>query len=266
MNEKLTKLTSPSLVVSLQLGPKDKNGNLLPARYLFIYDDAWVPRTDEATGLLALEPSLVSDRTRYLAFLTEAYRPRTFWFIILENNRRLLLSSVLVIFAVKSEDTGTAPQAVSALLLCIVGIKVYHYYTPFVNPTDNAYSELVQWVLASMFLAALMIRVQATNEGSEAQAKMSALLILVALSAFVVLFWFIVKEFRNELKKDEKALRQSLGVAASIMEKKPPKIKPGKGTSLDDKKTTLKSKPGKGTPMDGKKVKEKKDDPLGSTL
>ena len=54
-----------------------------------------------------------------------------------------------------------------------------------------------------MFLAALMIRVDESNEGDErAQAQMSGLLITVVLIPFVVMLWFIVKEFRNELKAE----------------------------------------------------------------
>ena len=99
-------------------------------------------------------------------------------------------------------------QAVAALLLCVVGIKVYHYYTPFVHASDDQFSELAQWVLASMFLAALMARVQAMDESSESQEKIGILLILVVLSAFGVLFWFIVKEVRNEVQKGSEIVRR----------------------------------------------------------
>ena len=61
-----------------------------------------------------------------------------------------------------------------------------------------------------MFLAALMIRVDESNEGDErAQAQMSGLLITVVVTPFLVMLWFIVKEFRNELNKDVEALRRT---------------------------------------------------------
>ena len=126
-------------------------------------------------------------------------------------SRRLLLSSVLIIFASGSNDTGTAAaQAVAALLLCVASIKVYQYYRPFSADSDDQFSELVQWVLAAMFLAALMIRVDTSSESvNNAQAQMSGLLITVVLCAFIVLFWFVVKEFRNELNKDKAAVRRA---------------------------------------------------------
>jgi hypothetical protein len=191
-----------------ELGPKDAHGNPRPWQYYFFHDDAWEGIMDEETGRLVQEPSHVGDSTRHLAFLTEQYTPRTFWFVVPENTRRLLLSSALIVFAVGSNDAGTAPQAVAALLLCVVGIKVYHYYTPFVHASDDQFSELAQWVLASMFLAALMARVQAMDESSESQEKIGILLILVVLSAFGVLFWFIVKEVRNEVQKGSEIVRR----------------------------------------------------------
>ena len=51
-------------------------------------------------GNLVLEPSNVDESTLYLAFLTEAYKARTYWFVVVENTRRLLLSSALIVFAV----------------------------------------------------------------------------------------------------------------------------------------------------------------------
>ena len=132
-----------------------------------------------------MQSSHVTEKTRYLGFLAEAFQPRAFWFIIFENVRRLLLSSALIIFA--GDETGTAPQAIAALLICTFSIKVYQYCTlllsllhpppphlsfidimqmlrpaalpcsyissaadsPFARKTDGHFSELAQWVSSS---------------------------------------------------------------------------------------------------------------------
>ena len=110
-----------------KLGPKDENGELRSWRFLFIFDEQ---------GWKEIEPSRVTKTTRYLGFLTEAFQPRAFWFIIFENFRRLMLSSVLITFAAASNDTGTAAQAIAALLICVFSIKVYQYCTlllPFLH-------------------------------------------------------------------------------------------------------------------------------------
>ena len=155
-----------------ELGPKDENGNLRSWRFLFFFDDLWTVK----------EPSHVGEKTRYLGFLTEAFEPRAFWFVIFENIRRLLLSSVLMIFMLGSNDTGTASQAIVALIICLFSIKVYQYCmssiilkilffihsmlilgvaliyvcfdadSPFVSKTDDQFCELTQWVRLHPFL------------------------------------------------------------------------------------------------------------------
>ena len=64
-------------------------------------------------------------------------------------------------------------------------------------------------MLAALFLAALMMRVDEGNADDDSQAHISALLILVVLAVFVVLFFYIIKEVRSELRKDFKAIRSS---------------------------------------------------------
>ena len=64
-------------------------------------------------------------------------------------------------------------------------------------------------MLAALFLAALMMRVDEGNADDDSQAHVSALLILVVLAVFVVLFFYIIKEVRSELRKDFKAIRSS---------------------------------------------------------
>ena len=87
-----------------------------------------------------------------------------------------------------------------------------------------------------MFLAALMIRVDESNEGDErAQAQMSGLLITVVVIPFVVMLWFIVKEFRNELKAEGDD-RQQPAMARLSSNVKLPEGQ-GMGTPMDGDET-----------------------------
>ena len=217
---------------------------------MLIYNAGWIPQDDE-DGNIVQETSNVDESTRYLAFLTEAYKPRAYWFVVPENTRRLMLSSALVVFAV--EDNDPTPQAVSALLLSTLSIKVYQYYTPFANPTDGQFSELAQWVLFAMFLAALMKQMQAMNESDEAQTKISILLIAVVSVSFVVLSAFIVKEFRTEMNKHKNALRGSVNAVQALMT--------GKSTTKAPE-TELP----KGIPMDGEEEAKGGEESVGTTI
>lgn len=112
-----------------------------------------------------------------------------------------------------------------------------------------------------MFLAALIIRVDESNEGDEtAQAQMSGLLITVIVIPFLVMVWYIVKEFRSELNRDMEAIRSTTARLSSNVE-----LPEGSATPIDDvemiqgdienvKNVQLPPEGpavGKGTPMDG---------------
>ena len=53
------------------------------------------------------------------------------------------------------------------------------------------------------------MRVDEGNADGDSQAQVSALLVLVVLAVFVVLFFYIITEVRSELRKDFEAIRSS---------------------------------------------------------
>ena len=85
-------------------------------------------------------------------------------------------------------------------------------------------------MLAALFLAALMMRVDEGNADGDSQAQVSALLVLVVLTVFVVLFFYIIKEVRSELRKDFKAIRSST-MAKSPKSQSPKEVAPIKVNS-----------------------------------
>ena len=106
-------------------------------------------------------------------------------------------------------------------------------------------------MLAALFLAALMMRVDEGNADDDSQAHVSALLILVVLAVFVVLFFYIIKEVRSELRKDFKAIRESTmakcrnsqSVDRATNELAPIKLKLGKNVNLtNDSHSSMGSK------------------------
>ena len=64
-------------------------------------------------------------------------------------------------------------------------------------------------MLAALFLAALMMRVDEGNADGDSQAQVTALLVLVVSAVFVALLFFIIKEVRSELRKDFETIRNS---------------------------------------------------------
>ena len=74
------------------------------------------------------------------------------------------------------------------------------------------------------------MRVDEGNADDDSQAHVSALLILVVLAVFVVLFFYIIKEVRSELRKDFKAIRSST-MAKSPKSQSPKEVAPIKVNS-----------------------------------
>ena len=116
-------------------------------RYLFVRHPSWL--TDkESRG-----------KESILSFLASSYQPNTFWFEVVECYRRLLLSSMLILFS-----DGSTAQIVVAMLLNLLSIKIYSYYLPFADDSDDTLAEIAQWQLFCVFFAALLIRVDVTGE------------------------------------------------------------------------------------------------------
>ena len=74
------------------------------------------------------------------------------------------------------------------------------------------------------------MRVDEGNADGDSQAQVSALLVLVVLAVFVVLFFYIIKEVRSELRKDFKAIRSST-MAKSPKSQSPKEVAPIKVNS-----------------------------------
>ena len=74
------------------------------------------------------------------------------------------------------------------------------------------------------------MRVDEGNADGDSQAQVSALLVLVVLTVFVVLLCFIIKEVRSELRKDFEAIRSST-MAKSPKSQSPKEVAPIKVNS-----------------------------------
>ena len=92
-----------------------------------------------------------------------------------------------------------------------------------------------------------MVRVDEGNDDGDSQAQISALLILVVLTAFVILFLFIVKEIRNELLNDTRDI-QSITMAKSPTLKSSLFSKEGSPKASD---VQIKDNTVRGSSMDG---------------
>ena len=109
-----------------------------------------------------------------MLFLFESYRHNLYFWECVECVRRLLMSSLLVILPDKSMI-----QCLVAMLVAAFFGRTYCAYKPIL--ANNRLQEMCQWQLMLLFLGALMIRVQISDEGGMDASAFGVILIVVLL-------------------------------------------------------------------------------------
>merc|ERR1711988_2015228 len=138
------------------------------------------------------------EKTAHLTFLIHSYEPQMCWFEVFESMRRLMLSSMLILI-----DPGSSAQIVAAILICLVSIKFYSFYLPFVEDSDDVLAEAAQWQTFCVFFSALLIRVDATGESPSSQMLLSMLLIVIVTSGSLLMSGIILYEIFIENDEED---------------------------------------------------------------
>jgi len=110
----------------------------------------------------------------HIKFLVEAYKPKYFFFEVVECFRRLLLASVIGVLSADSPASS-----VIGLIGCFVFIYVFVEMKPFKADDDCNLGIVLAYALTFFFLAALMIKVDVANESSVDSNLFGALLLIV---------------------------------------------------------------------------------------
>jgi hypothetical protein len=120
---------------------------------------------------------------RMIKFLWEAYEPKFWYWEFVETTRRLMLTAVLSVCG-----TGTAAQAVLAVLLALVYIKLYGFFNPYVEDADDIVAETGQFQVFLSFLGALIY--QRHLLGAAYNSAVGITLIVVNTGVFVLFLYF----------------------------------------------------------------------------
>jgi len=110
----------------------------------------------------------------YLKFLVDAYKPCYYYFELVDVARRLLLASLIGIFPANSSNSATV-----GLLICIFFNWLFIETKPFKDDENSQQSIYLSHYLSLMFLAALIVKVGATNENGLSNKILSWILICV---------------------------------------------------------------------------------------
>lgn len=114
---------------------------------------------------------------RELEFLYKAYEGRCWYWEVVETIRKLLLTAVL---SVCGEGSGF--QIVIGILIAITFVKLYAFYSPYVDDEDDNLQELAQYQIFFTLFGALIIRASIFS-GDWATQSLESSLILVNISS-----------------------------------------------------------------------------------
>jgi hypothetical protein len=132
-------------------------------------------------------------QARMISFLYEAYEPQFWYWEVVETTRRLVLTAVLSVCG-----AGTGGQAVLALLLALLYIKLVGYYRPYLEDMDDMEAEVGQFQIFLTFLGALIC--QRHLVGSEYDSAVSGVMLAVNTSVSIMFTRNVLLKLREDVK------------------------------------------------------------------
>ena len=80
---------------------------------------------------------------------------------------------------------GSVSQIVVALCICLASIRIYAYYAPFVDDSDDNLAETGQWAVFFVLFCALLLRVDVSGDDPESQNRLTVILMVLTLSPVI---------------------------------------------------------------------------------
>jgi hypothetical protein len=140
-------------------------------------------------------------------FLWGAYKPKYWYWELVETSRRIMLTAVLSIIS-----TGSSKQSVLAIMLAFIYICLYGYFQPYAEHADYILGAAGQIQIFMTYFAIIVMRERLL--GKDFNSMFDAL--LTTLNMWVVLLGFYL-EVRRYLETDADAIlmRQSINKLTS---------------------------------------------------
>ncbi|KAK7242392.1 hypothetical protein SO694_00012452 [Aureococcus anophagefferens] len=139
--------------------------------------------------LNTLAPLVLSSILLALWFL-ELVRKECYWFEIYVCGEKIMLTGALI-FCFE----GTPAQIIIGLLVALLSVKVYAYYAPFDEDSNDVVAEVAQWELVFVLICSLMIFVSPDAQADELSSDIfGAIMVLVSLISLILAVGILVYE------------------------------------------------------------------------
>jgi hypothetical protein len=149
---------------------------------------------------------VLTAETERLSFLWSSYKPEFWYWEVVESTRRIVLTAVLSVCG-----PGTSQQNVLSLLLALLYIKLYGYFSPYVDPLAGILAETGQFQIFFTFFGAMIIQNSLLN--SSWDAFLGGILVVINLVIIAVTFQGELQAYWEESRKaaEEKAATAESG-------------------------------------------------------
>ena len=127
-----------------------------------------------------------------LKCLYESYKPKFWYFEIVETSRRLMLTGVLSI-----TNAGNSGQVIFGIILAVFYTKVYAYYQPYDMEESSIIAELAQYQIFFSFFGSLVV--QNSLLAPSYNNLIGGLMIVLNLSAALLSVYY---EYTRSLKEN----------------------------------------------------------------
>jgi hypothetical protein len=156
-------------------------------------------------------------RLRPLSFLFQSYRPRLWYWEIVETLHRLLLTGVLVLV-----EQGSPIQIIVGILIALLFLMIYERFEPYDDSFILPIKLVSQWQIFSVFFLALLIKADFPSIGPVALGACIVVVIFlnIFLDVFKLLSTFVVVYRSNS--RSSLLLDQSLSPDQLSSESSPP--------------------------------------------
>jgi hypothetical protein len=109
-------------------------------------------KNDNNEGMRQSKSNHLSSHALSLNMLWEPYKNEYWYWEVIECYRRIILTSLVSIIS-----PGSPLQSLSAILFTLIFIRLYAYFLPYAEPSDNILAELGQAQVFVTFFIALII-------------------------------------------------------------------------------------------------------------
>ena len=139
---------------------------------------------EDATGRATISmPKSDAVQAARVSFLWESYKPKYWYWEVIETTRRLMLTSILSVIS-----PGTSSQELLAILLSLGYWKWYSSYSPYLRVNDNFLAEIGQAQVFLTFYGALVITKDLMGEDTNVLVGSSLIIANASLIACSVFF------------------------------------------------------------------------------